>query len=90
MVGQPKTESIDSSFVAFVDPILNRTLAMVSLLNKLIVQVAPNINQILAILMSKFCHSLTFKGKVFSFWSASQPALELPNPTMSLSDLQHA
>jgi hypothetical protein len=90
MVGQPKTESIDSPFVAFVDPILNRTLAVVSLLNKLIVLVAPNINQILAILMREFRHSSTFKVKGFSFWSASQPALELPNPTMSLSDLQHA
>ena len=67
MMRQPSSECLNSSVVVFIDPHLNRLFTSVGLVNKLIVQVIPYINQILAILMSEFSHSLTFKVMIFSF-----------------------
>lgn len=66
-MGQPSSECLYSSVVVFIDSLLNRFFTSVGLVDKLIVQVIPDINQILAILMSEFCHSSTFKVKVFLF-----------------------
>lgn len=51
MMGQPSSEGLYSSFVVFIDSLLNRLFATISLVNQLVIQVIPNINQILAILM---------------------------------------
>ena len=51
MMGQPSSEGLYSSFVGFIDSLLNRLFATISLVNQLVIQVIPNINQILAILM---------------------------------------
>ena len=51
MMGQPSSECLYSSVVVFIDSLLNRLFTTVGLKDKLIVQVIPNINQILAILM---------------------------------------
>ena len=51
MMRQPSSECLYSSVVVFIDSLLNRLFTKISLVNQLIVQVIPNINQILAILM---------------------------------------
>ena len=51
MMRQPSSECLYSSVVVFIDAILNRLFTTIGLMDKLIIQLVPNINQILTILM---------------------------------------